>query len=123
MRAVILIFLTLTIFGCKKDKIIDPTGLYNVTTQYGSNVRIGTMTCNKFNDIYKLQFSLPTDLGLYDATITDGNIKIDMKRQVGPDLYTTTGSGKINQEGQLSLDLTIKYGMIYHYTVVGNKAK
>lgn len=124
-RLVMVLFalVVLSVASCKKDEINDPTGLYNVTTQYGSTAKIGTMTCNKFNDIYKLQFSIPTDLGSYDAKIVNGNVTIDMTRKVGPETYTTKGTGRITNDGQLSLDLTIKWGMIYHYTVIGNKAK
>lgn len=121
MRAILLILLTVAAFGCSKDQIIDPVGLYNVTTQEGSQTRLGMVTINKFNKDYKIFFDQSSGgYGEVQAKIINGSITIDQK--IGNSEYG--GTGKVTEDGNLNMDLNIKsWGILYKVKVQGNRAK
>lgn len=121
MRAFILIFLTLTILGCKKDGINDPTGLYSVNDNFHGTS--GTMTVNKFNDLYNLEFSYSLGMPSCKASITNGSVSINQTTGSGPSLRVITGSGNITQEGSVMMNINVKLGQNYKFLIVGNRAK
>lgn len=119
IRAVVLILAVVVVSSCKKDEIISPTGTYNVTTQEGSNVRIGTMSITG-----KYTFTFDPYAGAYGpltGTITAGVIDIPVQTHQSA---TYQGYGSVSDEGSLSMDFTlINWGTTYKVKVQGNRAK
>jgi len=122
MRAFILILLTLTLTSCKKDEQINPTGLYNVTTQQGSYTKIGVMTINQTDAGYSIYFDpYAGNFGTIPCQIANGNIDIPAYRTSNT-VYE--GSGKVDDTGNLNMEFTmLNWGTLYRIKVVGNKAK
>jgi hypothetical protein len=121
MRAILLIFLTLSVLGCKKDEINDPTGLYSVNDNYHGTS--GTMTVNPSSGQYNLEFSYSLDIPSCKAVITNGTVTINQTTGSGPSLRVITGSGNITQEGSVMMNINVKFGQNYKFLIVGNRAK
>ena len=118
---ILTLLIVLFITSCSKDQIIDPVGLYNVTTQEGSQTRLGVVTINKFNKDYKIFFDQSSGgYGTIEAKIVNGSITID--QQIGHSDYE--GTGKVSDQGNLNMDLNItSWGVLYKVKVQGNRAK
>lgn len=123
IRAVVLILAASVVLGCSKDKIINPTGLYNVTTQVGSvSPKLGTMTINPYEGAYLLKFDMAAGgFGEIKSTITQGKIEFPNYKY-----HNTTyqGGGNVDEDGVLSLNFKIiNPSGIYQVKVQGNRAK
>ena len=117
MKALVAIILILTIVGCQKEKIIDPTGLYRVTTQEGSMTRIGTLTINKFNS----EYTIVSDYnGTMQSKIINGKIDIYPQTILNKTFY---GSGTVDNSGNIYIDLNVQFGILYKVKIQGSKAK
>ena len=122
MRAVLMIFIAMTLLSCKKEEVFNPTGLYNVTTQQGQYTKIGVMTINPNSVGYSIYFdSYAGGYGTFPCEIVNGNIDIPAIK-VRNTVYE--GSGKVDDTGNLNMEFTmLNWGVLYRIKVVGNKAK
>ena len=122
MRWLIIVLALLVVASCKKEELINPTGLYNVTTQVGSQTpKLGVVTINPEGLIYKIYFDQSSGaFGTLDARISNGTITIDTQTKGSA---TYQGSGRITDEGALTLDFKlINHSQTYKVKVQGNKA-
>ena len=119
IRAVVLISALFVVSSCKKEEIISPTGTYNITTQQGSNVRIGTMS---ITGNYLFTFDpYAGSYGPLTGTISAGVIDIPVQTHQSA---TYQGYGTVSDQGSLSMDFTlINFGTTYKVKVQGNRAK
>ena len=123
MRVVILILLAVSLLGCKKEELFNPTGLYNVTTQVGSaSPKLGVVTINPEGLIYKVDFDQSAGaFHTLDARIDNGTITIDTQTKGSA---TYQGEGRVTDEGALTLDFKlINHSQTYKVKVQGNRGK
>lgn len=123
MRWLVIVLALVVVSSCKKDELINPTGLYNVTTQVGSAApKLGVVTINPEGLIYKVDFDQSAGaFGTLDARISNGTITIDTQTKGSA---TYQGSGRITDEGSLTMDFKlINHSANYQVKVQGNRAK
>lgn len=122
MRLVLISLIATLALSCSKDQIIDPVGLYNVTTQEGSQTRLGVVTINKQGKDYSVYFDPASGYyGTIKAEIINGAMTIPSQTIAHTTYY---GSGRVSDNGNLSMDFSmLSWGVTYKVKVQGNRAK
>ena len=123
IRAVVLILALVVVSSCQKEELIDPVGLYNVSTQVGSQpTKLGVMTINKHEGAYLIWFDMASGgFGEIKCNITAGNIDIPSYSYKN---VVYQGSGKVSEDGVVNLGFKlINHGASYQVKVQGNRAK